>query len=260
MKKKCSFGMVIYELRNINGNFMTHFFGIVFPNMMCVLLAKVVGSQVPEEVRQQVVTSIMLSMTLIMPLSIMFLGYGALYSQEVERGVPLRMRLFGFDDKWEVMAKVFANLIFLTIAFVIFGLFQALVMDISKPAFSSLLCLILSLYLMGVCFLVIAHAIAEIFKKFSIAFGISMFLYFMMMMLTGMMGIKTDQLPEALQKIARMFPMTYVSNDFADFWQGGTYNFMPYIQSFLFLGAVSGILLLLSLHRNRRVAGETMWD
>lgn len=253
MKNKCSFRMVLYELRNINGNFMTHFFGIVFPNIMCLLLAKTVGSQVPEEVRQEVITSITLSMSLVMPMSIMLLGYGALYSQEVERGIPLRMRLFGYSEKSEITAKLIAHLIFLTIAFVIFGLFQIIIMDIPKPAFSSFLCLVLSLYLLGIIFLVIAHAFAQIFKKFSITFGLSMFLYFMIMMITGMMGIETEQLPEVLKKIAGMFPMTYVSNDFASFWQGGSYNFMPYIQSLLFLGAISGILLLYSMHKNRRI-------
>lgn len=256
MIKKCSFSMVLYELRNINGNFMPHFFGIVFPNIMCLLFSKTVGSQVPEEMRQQVITSIVLSMSLVIPMSIMFLGYGALYSQEVERGIPLRMRLFGYSRKNEITAKVCAHLIFLSIAFVIFGFFQVIVMKIPEPAFSSLICLVLSLYLLGVILLVMAHAIAEIFKKFSITFGISMFIYFIIMMVTGMMGVKTDQLPEALQKVSRMFPMTYVSNDFADFWQGGNYNFMPYIQSFLFMGALSGILLLFSMHKNRRVTGE----
>ena len=252
MKKKCSFSMILYELRNINGNFMPHFFGIVFPNMMCLLFSKTIGSQVPEEMRQEVMTSIVLSMSLVMPMSIMFLGYGALYSQEVERGIPLRMQLFGYSPRSGLAAKIIAHLIFLTIAFVVFGFFQVIVMDISRPAVASFICLIFSLYLLGVIFLVLAHAIAGTFKKFSITFGISMFLYFIIMMLTGMMGVKTEQLPKALQKIARMFPMTYVSNDFADFWQGGNYNFMPFIQSFLFLGAVSGIVLLFSLHKNSR--------
>ena len=247
MKNKCSFKMVLYELRNINGNFMTHFFGIVFPNIMCLLLSKTVGSQVPDNVRQEVLTSITLSM------AIMLLGYGALYSREVERGIPLRMRLFGYSEKSEITAKLIAHLIFLTIAFIIFSLVQMIAMDIPKPAFSSLICLILSLYLLGIIFLVIAHSFAQIFKKFSITFGVSMFLYFMIMMITGMMGIETEQLPQTLQKIAGMFPMTYVSNDFASFWQGGSYNFMPYIQSLLFLGAIAGILLLYSMHKNRRV-------
>ncbi len=253
MKNKCSFKMVLYELRNINGNFMTHFFGIVFPNIMCLLLSKTVGSQVPDNVRQEVLTSITLSMSLVMPMAIMLLGYGALYSREVERGIPLRMRLFGYSEKSEITAKLIAHLIFLTIAFIIFSLVQMIAMDIPKPAFSSLICLILSLYLLGIIFLVIAHSFAQIFKKFSITFGVSMFLYFMIMMITGMMGIETEQLPQTLQKIAGMFPMTYVSNDFASFWQGGSYNFMPYIQSLLFLGAIAWILLLYSMHKNRRV-------
>ena len=253
MKNKCSFKMVLYELRNINGNFMTHFFGIVFPNIMCLLLSKTVGSQVPDNVRQEVLTSITLSMSLVMPMAIMLLGYGALYSREVERGIPLRMRLFGYSEKSEITAKLIEHLIFLTIAFIIFSLVQMIAMDIPKPAFSSLICLILSLYLLGIIFLVIAHSFAQIFKKFSITFGVSMFLYFMIMMITGMMGIETEQLPQTLQKIAGMFPMTYVSNDFASFWQGGSYNFMPYIQSLLFLGAIAGILLLYSMHKNRRV-------
>ena len=74
MKNKCSFKMVLYELRNINGNFMTHFFGIVFPNIMCLLLSKTVGSQVPDNVRQEVLTSITLSMSLVMPMAIMQIG------------------------------------------------------------------------------------------------------------------------------------------------------------------------------------------
>ncbi len=227
---------------------MTHFFGIVFPNIMCLLLSKTVGSQVPDNVRQEVLTSITLSMSLVMPMAIMLLGYGALYSREVERGIPLRMRLFGYSEKSEITAKLIAHLIFLTIAFIIFSLVQMIAMDIPKPAFSSLICLILSLYLLGIIFLVIAHSFAQIFKKFSITFGVSMFLYFMIMMITGMMGIETEQLPQTLQKIAGMFPMTYVSNDFASFWQGGSYNFMPYIQSRLFLGALAGFFLFFYMH------------
>ncbi|GFI18359.1 hypothetical protein IMSAGC009_03535 [Lachnospiraceae bacterium] len=250
--KKCSLRMVLYELRNINGNFMPHFFGIIFPNLMCVLLSKTVGSQVPDQMRQEVVTSIMLTMTLVIPMAIMLIGYGALYAQEVERGIPLRMRLFGVGEKYEVTAKIAAHLVFLTIAFAIYAVFQVLFMDIQRPAASSLLCLAVSLYLIGIIFLIIAHALANIFRKFSLTFGVTMFLYFGMMILTGMMGMRTDQLPEFLQKVAAALPMTYVSNDFIGFWQGGKYNFMPFIQSFIFMGAAAGILLMCSFHFQQR--------
>lgn len=252
--KKCSFRMIRYELRNINGNFMPHFFGIVFPNLMSLIFATMIGKQVPDAARPEAAVSVVICMALIMPMSIMFLGYGALYSQEVENGIPLRMHLYGYCEKSLITAKVIAHLIFLTAAIVIYGVFQMIMLEIPIPAFSSLLCLLGSLYLVGVMFLLIVHSMANLFRKFSVTFGVSMFIYFLLMMLTGMMGIPTDQLPEALQGIAKVFPMTYISNDFADFWQGGSYNFMPYIQSCIFLGAVAGILVIYVQYRNRRVS------
>lgn len=252
MKKKCTLKMVLYELRNLNGNLMPHFFGIIFPNLMCMLLPRAVASGLPADIQQKVTDSIMLSMAIVIPMSIMFLGYGAVYAQEVERGIPLRMRLFGFEEKSAIMAKVFAHLILLTIAFVIFAFFQMAVTKVSAPAVSSFLCLVISLYLIGVILLVISHALANLFKKFSIVFGVEMGIYFLMIILCGMMGIKTSALPNVMQKIAAAFPMTYIANEFADFWQGGTYQFMPFIQSFLFMGAIAGILLLFSLYKDKR--------
>ena len=145
-------------------------------------------------------------------------------------------------------AKIAAHLILLTVSFVIFGAFQILVIGIQLPAASSLLCLLACLYLVGIILLVISHSIANICRRFSVTFGIEMSLYFVMMVLTGMMGIKTEQLPKILQAVAATLPMTYIGRDFADFWQGGSYNFMPLIQSFLFFGALAGILLLVSQH------------
>ena len=244
--------MIRYELRNINGNFMTHFFGIVFPNIMSLIFTTTISRQAPEAMRPEVTVSVVICMALIMPMSIMFLGYGAIYSQEVEHDIPLRMHLYGYCEGSLIAAKVIAHLLFLTIAFVIYGIFQTIILDVPKPAFSSLLCLLLSLYLVGVMFLLIVHSMANLFRKFSVTFGISMVIYFLLMMVTGMMGISVDQMPRALQTVAKVFPMTYISNDFADFWQGGSYNFMPYIQSCIFMGAFTGILAMYVQYRNRR--------
>ena len=249
-KKKFSVQMVWYEIRNLNGNLMSHFFGIVFPNLMSLLISKAACAQIPADMRQQAVTSIMLSMSLIMPMSTMLLGYGALYSQE--KGVPLRMHLFGFRERSLLLAKIAAHFVLLTVEIIIFAVFHAAVMDVQKPAVSSVVCLLVSLYAVALLFLVLSHAIANIFRKFSFTFGIEMALYFIMMVLTGMMGVKTEQLPAFLQKMAKTLPMTYISSDFVDFWQGGSYNFMPFVQAFIFMGAVTGIVLLLSLKIRRK--------
>jgi ABC-2 type transport system permease protein len=80
-----------------------------------------------------------------------------------------------------------------------------------------------------------------------------MILYFGFMILCGMMGLTVDQLPKALKVIAKAFPMSYISSDYVDFWQKGSYNFAPLIQSFLFFGAVSFIVLIFSIKKNQRL-------
>lgn len=254
-QKKCNLNLVLYEIRNISGNPFTHFFGIVFPILMSFILSKSVGSQVPEAIRPEVVTGIVISMSMICPMAIILIGYPSNYSQEVEKGVPLRMRLFGYKEKSVILAKVIAQLIFLTGALGIFAIAVSSLIDIQKPALSSLLCLTGCLYLLAVIFFILSHAITNILKKFGPTFFVSMVLYFLTMIICGMMGVSTDQLPKNLQAVAYTLPMTYIANDFISFWQGGNYNFGPLIQSFLFLGAVSGILLLFASYKNKRVLG-----
>jgi len=71
-----------------------------------------------------------------------------------------------------------------------------------------------------------------------------MLTYFAFMILGGMMGIPYDSLPEWAKFLAKLLPVTYVNKDFYKIWIGDPYNFMPMVQSFLFLTAVAGILLL----------------
>ncbi len=251
-EKKLSLRLVIYELRNVSGNWYVMFFGIVFPILLSVVLSETVTGQMPSGIKKEVVTTIVLTISLVIPMSIMLLGYAALYANEVEKGIPMRLRLFGYKEKTVMTAKVIAHLLFMTMAFLIFAVAEPLFLDILMPKAASFICLLVCLYLLGIIFLVMAHAIANLCGRFGPTYAITMVLYFLIMILSGMMGARTQQLPEVLQKIARTMPMTYISNDFIDFWQGGSYNFVPMIQSYLFLGAVAGILLMVSLQKNRR--------
>lgn len=169
--------------------------------------------------------------------------------------IPLRMGLFGFSERFMMRAKIIAQVIVLTAALAIYTLVSYTALDLEIPSFSGAATLVICLYLMGVIFFILAHGLANIFRKFGPTYALAMILYFGIMVLCGMMGIQTDQLPGFLQKIAALLPMSYVSSDFIDLWQGGSYNFMPLIQSFLFMGAISGILLLYANYKNRRTVG-----
>ena len=245
--------LLIYEIRNINSNFMVHFFGVIFPCFLSVIMTKAIGDSVPEAMYAEVVTSVMLSMVMIVPMAICLIGYGCMYAGEVEKGIPLRMRLFGYDEKNLIGAKLIVHLLFMTVALVIYALFQMAFMDIQSPKPMALIWLLLFLYLIAACLLVMAHAIANLIRRFNIAFGILLGTYFFFMIISGMMGIQTSQLPKWLQAIAKALPMTYICNNYIDFWQGRSFPFMSFIQALIFFAALSGVLLIVSLYREKRV-------
>lgn len=252
MSKKCNLGLIIYEIRNLSGNLFVHFFGVIFPIVMSMIISSQATKEVPESMKQEVVTAIVITMSLIIPMAIMLMGYAANYSNEIEKNVPLRMRLFGYNEKSIILAKLIAQLIFLTVAMAVYAVAEVILLDLQKPALLSLIILVVSLYLVAIIFFMLAHGVANILKKFGPTYVVTMSLYFLFMMLCGMMGIQSDQLPKPIKTIAFTLPMTYISNEYIDFWQGQSYNFMPVVQSFLFLGALAGIVLMFSFYKNRR--------
>lgn len=252
-RKQLNWNLIKYELRNITGNIFVIFFGVFFPIMMSALFSVVLKNQVTEEMYPKTVTSIFITMSMIIPMAVLLIGYAANYSQELEKDIPMRLNLFGFREKTMLAAKMIAYLIFTTGAFVLYAGFDIVMLDIQVPKLSSAICLIVSLYILSVFLFVLAHGLATIFRKFGPTYAVSMLLYFGFMILCGMMGVTVDQLPKALNLIAKVFPMSYISSDFVDFWQGGKYNFASFVQANLFFGAVSFIILILSIRNNQRV-------
>ena len=250
-EKKCSRRLVMYEIRNIIGNPFTTFFGIVFPVLMLLIITNALD--VPGSMKQEVNTSVFITLSLIVPMAVVLLGYAANYSQELEKEIPVRMQLFGFRERSLMLARVIAQIVAMTVGLVLYTGLSLMLVDIAPPTISAVLSLIVCLYLLGVLFFLFAHGIANIFRKFGPTYAVCMFFYFGAMILCGMMGIQTDQLPKAMQYVAKLLPMSYISSDFIDFWKGGQYNFGPMIQSFLFFGAVCGILMVYAGYRNRRI-------
>lgn len=252
-KKQLNWRLIQYELRNIFGNPFVIFFGVIFPIFMCALFSVVMKRQVPEEIYSEVVTSIFITMSMIIPMAVLLIGYAANYSQELEKDIPMRMNLFGFRERTMLAAKMVAYLIFVTGAFLLYMLASILMIDIQVPVLAAVITLIAALYVLSVILFILAHGIATLFQKFGPTYAVSMLLYFGFMILCGMMGIRVEQLPKAMKAVAMVFPMSYISSDFTGFWQGGSYNFAPMIQSYLFFGAVSLIVLILSVRKKQRV-------
>ncbi len=253
MRKQLNWRLIQYELRNIAGNIFVVIFGVIFPIMMSILFSFVFKSQIPEELYAKTITGIFITMSMIIPMAVLLIGYAANYSQELEKDIPLRFNLFGFEEKTMLFAKMIAYLIFMSLSLVVYTVVDVLLLEIQIPTPGAALCMIVSIYLLSFVFFVLAHGLATFFRKFGPTYAVSMLLYFGFMILCGMMGLTVDQLPAVLKAMARALPMSYISSDFIEFWQGGSYNFIPFIQAFLFFGALSCIILIVSIRKNQRV-------
>ena len=97
-----------------------------------------------------------------------------------------------------------------------------------------------------------AHAISSLLRKFALTYCVTMLLYFVFMILGGMMGITYDNMPDGVQALADFLPVTYINRDFCMVWSGESYNFGPMLQSYLLMGALAGILMFFTVKRTAR--------
>lgn len=246
--------LIKYETRNLCGNIFSIVFGVLFPTFMTAILGPTFTKTVPDEYKAKAMTSMFISCSCMIPLATVFIGYAATFSQELEKKIPLRFKLFGFNDKILLVSKICANLIMATISLLFYTVVCYSVQDLEKPSVSSAMILIGTLYMLIIIFFVLAHGIALIFKKFSTTYAVTMIVYFGAMILSGLMGIKVDSLPKGLRYISYLLPTTYISQDFMDFWTSGSYNFAPFIQSVIFIAVIGVLVLGYSLYKNSRTS------
>ena len=89
----------------------------------------------------------------------------------------------------------------------------------------------------------LAHGVACLCRNFGKTYCVGMLIYFSFLILGGMMGLSYEDLPGWAQAAAKLLPVTYINRDFYQIWTGKTYQFMPMVQSYLFLGAVALLVL-----------------
>jgi len=252
-KKIISRQMILFEFRKTIGNPYVHIFGIGMPILMALLITKAVGAQIPEgEILSATVTSIFLGIGSLIPLATILMGYAVSHSQELEKGIPQRMELFGISLGESICNRILSELIFMTLAFIIYFVVGYLFIEISTPTAAGLVLYLLSILCLSLILFCLAHAVSSLLRKFALTYCVTMLLYFGMMMASGMMGISYDNMPSAVQAVAKMLPTTYINRDFVTVWSGEAYNFAPMCQAYLLMAAVSGVLLFFSLKKGAR--------
>lgn len=252
-KNRISWDMILYEIRNILGNPFIYIFGLGLPIFMSLMMSKVVTQGMTDTgIIRQVTTTVFLGNGLIIPMATMLIGYSAVYSQEIEKGIPLRMRLFGFSENYILINRMIAEFLFMTVALFLYFMSNLLFLPLAVPTKNGLFLYLLCVYVFGMLLFLLAHAVSGLIRKFGPTYAVTMLLYFVMMIFGGLMGMSYQSMPKLMQAVARMIPVTYITRDFYEVWCGEAYNCVPMLQSYLFFAAVSGILLFVCIYKQRR--------
>ena len=250
-RKLITASMIRYELRNVTGNPYVHIFGIGMPVLMMILIVRVAVSEISDAAMAKMVsTTIFLGIGALIPMATILMGYAVIQAQDLEKGIPGRMQLFGIRNAVTICNRALSELIFMAVAFFIYFMAGIICLDMEAPTVSGAVLYLVCMVVFSVICFALAHAIASIVKKFGITYCVVMILYFACMILGGMMGITYENLPVVLQAVAKLLPVTYFNRDFYTIWVGESYNFMPMLQSYLFFGALAGILLFIALRRS----------
>ncbi|WP_300410139.1 hypothetical protein [Lagierella sp.] len=249
--------LVIMELKIMLKNVLFLIFGLFLPLFLLLIVGKNGLKGVPSEMLPEINTSLFIGFAIVIPFSAMHIGYAAIYAESLEKDIPLRMELFGNSPKKLFLAKLVANLIYITVAIVIYSTVALLNLEIVAPSLKGLIGSLILFYILSALFLLLAHGIAYATRKFGTTYAFTMTFYFFCMVVSGFMGIPKESLPKILNKIGELFlPMYHIQDEnFVNFFIGKSSNLAPLIQSTITFGALV-LLIFIGAHKFRERVGQ----
>ncbi len=244
--------LIKYELISVIKNGYILGFAVVLPCVLFLLISKGIISEVPKNMQKNIVTSLFIGFSSVIPLAGVFLGHSANYSREYENGVPQRLHLFGISNKALITSKIVSQLLFVIVAFMIYYVFARAV----GLEFSNIIILIVMMSLLIVQALtefLLSHSIVCLVKKFGACYAITMILYFFFMIISGNMGIRLEMLPKPLQFIGKnMLPFVEYTNFNINLLNGRALDFRSLVLSNLIFISLGLLIFVISRIRDKR--------
>ena len=245
--------LIKYEIRNIIGNFYVALFGLILPIFLGAVIPFGVLRQIPDPFKETVLNSIVLSMAIIIPMCVGFIGYGASYAQELEKKIPLRFKLFGISNRDFLMSKFIGQFAVVTLSLIIYFLAMYFIHGVHPVNLKGSLIYFAFLYIFTLAFIMMAHAIADMIGRFGPTYAVVMAIYFFFMFISGSMGLRYEDFPDFLKKISDVFPLAFFGNESINIWQDKLTQYGPLIQSTLTLLVIASLLLLVASYKRRKI-------
>ena len=239
---------LIYELKTVLANFYIPFFGMIFPMILAIFISNSVAKQVPAQFALEAKTNVILNIMPMIGLSSLYLGEAAIFTLEVEKQITQRLEVFGFNKVRIVLAKYYSLLIFLVVSTALYLLVTYFFAGFKIPKVSGFILVNLLMIIMGSIMFLIAHSISLIIKFFSASYGISMVVYFSIMFLSGIMGLKPEDMPSVFRAISKLIPYSYI-DVFYNIWIGKSTHIYGFLQALILFIGIAGVLFLIGLKK-----------
>lgn len=245
--------MVKFELNSLLKNYTQLFFGLVFPTILTSLIIIAVTKDMPDFIAAEVKQNIVYTINIISPLSIFLLGLSSVFSKDLEEGVYDRLELFSISHltlaKYKFLVLfvywLICNAIYFAVCINIYHVDLAIVPILKHTGFVSIVALTMFLLSYGICLFT---------KKFTTAFGITMAIYFVVMILGGMMGVQVKDFPSGIREIADIIPTGHFSS--MDYLQevaaGGGLNY-SFLQSLVVFLLIAVLFFSASIYKSKRI-------
>ena len=129
--------MILYELRNVTGNPFVHIFGVGMPVLMSILITHMVTMEMSDAAMAKTVsTSVFLGIGALIPLATILMGYSVMQAQDLEKGIPERLKLFGIKNSVTICNRAVSELIFMLAAFLIYFIAGSCFIGLEAPVVS----------------------------------------------------------------------------------------------------------------------------
>jgi ABC-2 type transport system permease protein len=215
--------LTFVDLKLYLRNYIASFFTLVFPLLMLVLFGSMYGNQPSPMFGGHG------SMDITVPgyIATLIIGTTAFLSLPVDLalqrqlGVLRRMRATPLQPGVLLGSKVVTNLVISLLGMVVLVAAGAIIYRVYLPA--NWLEVLLGILLCSLSLFAMGFALASVIRSSSAVRAVSFIVFYPMMFFSG--GTLPSQfLPEAVQNVAKVMPMTYSVNLLHDLWFGNGWN------------------------------------
>lgn len=237
-----------YELKSQIKNWYIPFFGLVFPIFMSQIITRNALGDVPEGILPYAHIKVFFSFAMYIPMCCVFLAHSNNYGYEVEREIPLRLKLFGIPEFTQISCRLQSVLIVSTVAIAIFCLSFFLSFETPKPSISAVAISIAVFYLLCISLFLLAHSLAIIIRRYEATSGIAMVIYFICLFMGGGLGLQQNTFPKFLKTVFSIFPFYYLNETLGGLFYKAT-DTAPLFQSLIFFMLLGLAMLFIGLRQ-----------